>query len=88
MAHLDTLRDVLQSSATLRELAVQAITTRKIVYAEDVNGLPGLGHVAAMPDVTLMQMITDQRKKLEPKMGRKTNASKLAEFGLLRPCFT
>ena len=32
-----------------------------------------------------MQMMTDQRKKLEPKMGRKTNASKLAEFGLLRP---
>ena len=39
VAYLDSLRGVLSKNATLRELATQAIATRKIVYAE-VSLLP------------------------------------------------
>ena len=85
VGHLATLRDVLRSTAELRELAAQGIAARKVVYAEMVTGLASkLGRVVASPDETLMALMTRTREALEPNMGAPTKDSKAGGLQIRR----
>ena len=64
------LAEVLATSAELREKAMMAIDDRKIVYAESLSGMPPFEIVQASPGQTLMELMTETRLVLQPKLGR------------------
>ena len=64
--HLHRTAELLRMNETLRDQASFAITTRKIIYAEFLSGMPPFGAVTATADEELMSFMTRIRPDLQP----------------------
>jgi hypothetical protein len=76
VGQLELMANVFKSNALLRETAAEAISTRKMVCAEFLSGMPPFDEVRVTAEETLMAFMTRCRLLLKPAHGRRPSAAK------------